>query len=193
MKRRSFMSLLAMLAFWRSEKLVAKEEQKEAKVKAKKKESKTMMPALFIGHGSPMNAIEDNEFTRKLTELGKELPRPKAVLCISAHWQSKGTWVTGMANPKTIHDFYGFPQPLFDVQYPAPGDPELAKKIADKVNGVHIDDSEWGLDHGTWSVLKFLFPKADVPIIQLSLDVNKSDKEHFELGEKIRELREEGV
>lgn len=153
------------------------------------------MPVLFLGHGSPMNAIEENDFTKTLSELGKNLPIPKAIVCVSAHWMTKGTWVTHMKQPKTIHDFYGFPQPLFDVQYPAPGDSELADQIRALVSDpkIYADDTEWGLDHGTWSVLKHVYPKADIPILQLSMDMTQPIEFHYQMGEKLKKLREQGV
>lgn len=161
--------------------------------------SKERMPAIFLGHGSPMNAIESNDFTKSLEKLGKRLRRdyskPKAVLMISAHWETEGTWVTGMDHPKTIHDFYGFPQELYDVRYPADGNANLADEIAKVIKKprVNIDEKQWGLDHGTWSVLKHVFPEADIPVVQLSLDRNQSYEYHYELGKKIRFLRDEGV
>lgn len=130
------------------------------------------MPVLFLGHGSPMNGIEDNEFVRGFMEQGSKLPRPNAILVVSAHWETRGTYVTAMPHPRTIHDFGGFPRELYEVQYPAPGDPELASEIKGLVKPqgtVHLDD-QWGLDHGSWTVVKHLFPEADVPVIQLSLD-----------------------
>jgi 4,5-DOPA dioxygenase extradiol len=153
------------------------------------------MPVLFIGHGSPMNAIEANDFTRALGLLGKKLPKPKAILCISAHWMTEGTWITAMKNPKTIHDFYGFPKPLFEVSYPAPGSPEIAQLIVSTVKNpsVHPDKETWGLDHGSWSVLNHLYPKADVPVLQLSLHMEEPGAYHLELGQKLRFLREQGV
>ena len=128
------------------------------------------MPVLFLGHGSPMNAIEENEFVANFRRLGNEMVRPNAILCISAHWETNGTYVTAMQNPPTIHDFGGFPQKLFEVQYPAPGSPQLAKQtkaIITKTN-VGLDD-KWGLDHGAWSVIKDLYPNADIPVIQMSI------------------------
>ncbi len=153
------------------------------------------MPLYFFGHGSPMNAIEDNHFTQSLTRMGKNMEVPKGILMISAHWQSRGTWVTGMQKPKTIHDFYGFPKALFDVQYPASGEPEMAKRIISQIENekVKLDDQEWGLDHGTWAILKHIFPKANIPVVQLSLDINKSLREHFELAKELKFLREQGV
>ena len=152
------------------------------------------MPVLFLGHGSPMNAIEENEFVSTFRKLGQELIRPNAILCISAHWETNGTYVTTMQNPRTIHDFGGFPQALFDVQYPAPGSPELAtetKHIISKT-AVGLDD-KWGLDHGAWSVIKHLYPKADIPVIQMSIDYTKPAKYHYELAKEINSLRNKGV
>lgn len=154
-------------------------------------------PTIFLGHGSPMNALEQNTYTQGFKKLGEEIlkkyGKPKAVLMVSAHWESKGTWVTGMDKPKTIHDFYGFPQKLFEVQYPAKGDPKFAKELESSKLDISNDLDQWGLDHGAWSVLIHLFPKADIPILQLSLDKNKSFSDHFELGNKLRTLREQGV
>lgn len=156
---------------------------------------KNLMPVLFIGHGSPLNATQYNEFTKSLTSLGTRMPRPKAVLCISAHWMTKGTWVTGMQRPKTIHDFYGFPQELFNIQYPAPGNVELAQRIKEKIKNTKIlnDEKEWGLDHGTWSVLRHLYPQADIPILQLSLDMSQDAEFHYKLGKELSFLRNEDV
>jgi 4,5-DOPA dioxygenase extradiol len=152
------------------------------------------MPVLFLGHGSPMNAIEENEFVRGWRDLGRTLPRPAAVLCVSAHWETRGTFVTAMEKPQTIHDFGGFPKELFDVQYPAPGSPELAKetKAIIKHGEVSLDD-KWGLDHGCWSVIKHLYPEADVPVIQLSLDYYKSPRYHYDLARELAPLRNKGV
>lgn len=152
------------------------------------------MPVLFLGHGSPMNAIEDNDFVRTFKKLGTELQRPNAILCISAHWETKGTFVTAMQNPKTIHDFGGFPKELFDVQYPAPGSPELAletQKIIQKTE-VGLDD-KWGLDHGAWSVIKHLYPNADIPVIQMSIDYSQPASYHYELAKELSNLRQKGV
>ncbi|QOI98895.1 MAG: 4,5-DOPA dioxygenase extradiol [Flammeovirgaceae bacterium] len=154
----------------------------------------TTMPLLFIGHGSPMNGIEDNEFSRGWAAIGKEIPAPQAVLCISAHWYTKGTWVTAMEKPKTIHDFYGFPKALFDVQYPAPGSPELARHTANRVTKTTVGlDHEWGLDHGTWSVVRQMYPEATIPVFQLSIDSSKPPEYHYELAREISELRKKGV
>lgn len=153
------------------------------------------MPAVFFGHGSPMNALADNSLTRVLSAFGSRLPRPKAVLMISAHWVTKGTWVTHMETPPTIHDFAGFPKALFEIQYPAPGLPALAEQVQSRLSPqkIQLDDTKWGLDHGTWSVLKHVFPNADVPVVQLSLDLAQPPEFHFELGKKIKVLRAEGI
>jgi 4,5-DOPA dioxygenase extradiol len=152
------------------------------------------MPVLFLGHGSPMNAIEENEFVSGFRNAGKTLPKPNAILCISAHWETKGTFVTAMDKPTTIHDFGGFPQALFDVQYPAPGSPELAQqtKIAIKKTEVGFDYN-WGLDHGAWSVIKHLYPNADVPVIQMSIDYTQPAQYHYELSRELASLRNKGV
>jgi 4,5-DOPA dioxygenase extradiol len=150
------------------------------------------MPVVFVGHGNPMNAIEDNEFSQAWSEMGKTLPRPAAVLSICAHWETEGTRVTAMKNPRTLHDFYGFPPELYEQQYPAPGSPELARQVGMVLRGVEMD-YEWGLDHGTWVVLKRVFPKADVPVVQLSLDRRKSPEEHYELGKRLKFLREKRI
>jgi 4,5-DOPA dioxygenase extradiol len=152
------------------------------------------MPVLFLGHGNPMNALEDNEFTRSFQNLGKTIPRPRAVLCVSAHWETRGTFVTGMSQPRTIHDFGGFPQKLFDVQYPAPGSPEIAEDTKNSVKTSTVGiDKEWGLDHGCWSVLKHMYPEADVPVVQLSLDYTKDPQYHYELAKELAVLRQKGV
>ncbi|WP_339925035.1 4,5-DOPA dioxygenase extradiol [uncultured Cyclobacterium sp.] len=152
------------------------------------------MPVLFLGHGSPMNGIEENVFVEGFKKVGEEIQYPRAILCISAHWETKGTYVTAMENPRTIHDFGGFPQALFDVQYPAPGSPSLAQETKDLITNTKIGLNEsWGLDHGAWSVVKHLYPKADVPIIQMSLDYTKPAKYHFELAQQLSLLRQKGV
>ena len=152
------------------------------------------MPALFVGHGNPMSAIEDNPYSRAWRELGATLPRPRVILCISAHWETPGTRVTAMEAPPTLHDFGGFPQALFDVRYPAPGSPEWAARIArlDLHHPVALD-YDWGPDHGCWSVLCRMFPKANIPVLQLSLDRSKTPAEHYQLGRALAPLREEGV
>jgi 4,5-DOPA dioxygenase extradiol len=152
------------------------------------------MPVLFVGHGSPMNAIEDNDFSRSWRNLGETIPKPKAVLCISAHWETNGTQVTAMQNPTTIHDFGGFPKQLFDVQYPAPGSPELATETKHILTKTEVGlDMKWGLDHGAWSVIKHIYPKADVPVIQMSLDYNQSPQYHYDLGKQLAAFRKKGV
>ena len=156
--------------------------------------STAQMPVLFLGHGSPMNAIEENEFVTGFRNIGKTIPKPNAILCISAHWETRGTFVTAMKKPPTIHDFGGFPRALFDVQYPALGSPELAsetKRIIKKTI-VGLDD-KWGLDHGAWSVIKHLYPSADVPVIQLSLDYYQTAQYHYELAKELSSLRKKGV
>ncbi|KJD33662.1 dioxygenase [Tamlana nanhaiensis] len=152
------------------------------------------MPVLFLGHGSPMNAIEENEFVASFRQLGKDLVKPQAILCISAHWETRGTFVTAMDNPRTIHDFGGFPQALFDVEYPAPGSPELANETKNMVKSttVHLDD-KWGLDHGAWSVIKHLYPNADIPVIQMSIDYTKPPQYHYDLAKELYNLRHKGV
>ncbi len=152
------------------------------------------MPVLFLGHGSPMNAIEENEFVMGFRNIGKTIPKPNAILCVSAHWETRGTFVTAMEMPKTIHDFGGFPKALYDVEYPALGSPELAKEIKSMVKSTPISlDDKWGLDHGAWSVIKHLYPNADVPVIQLSLDYNKTPQYHYDLAKELSSLRKKGV
>ncbi|MGV3667311.1 MAG: 4,5-DOPA dioxygenase extradiol [Leptospira bouyouniensis] len=151
-------------------------------------------PSLFLGHGSPMNAIEENEFVEGLRGLSSSIPKPKAILVISAHWLTDGTFVTAMERPPTIHDFGGFPKALFDVEYPAPGDPMLAKQVQSLVKTQTVKlDYEWGLDHGTWSVIKHIYPKADVPIVQLSMDYKNSPEQHFLLAKELVPLRSQGI
>ncbi|HYI08078.1 MAG TPA: 4,5-DOPA dioxygenase extradiol [Thermoanaerobaculia bacterium] len=152
------------------------------------------MPLFFFGHGNPMNALDDNAYTRGWRKIGNEMPRPKAIVCISAHWYPPATLVTAMARPKTIHDFGGFPRPLFEFQYPAPGAPELAKRVAELLGPTEVgQDTEWGLDHGTWSVLCHVFPDADIPVIQVSMDETLPAEEHYALGRRLAPLRDEGV
>ena len=152
------------------------------------------MPVLFLGHGSPMNAIEENEFVTGFKNIAKNIPTPAAILCISAHWLTTGTKVTAMETPKTIHDFSGFPKVLFDVQYPAKGSPSLAKQTQQLLlpNAVELDD-KWGLDHGTWSILKPMFPNANIPVIQMSIDYTKPAQYHFDLAKQLSALRNRGV
>ena len=153
------------------------------------------MPVIFIGHGSPMNALADNAFTRRLSAWGRELPRPSAILSVSAHWLSRGATGVGMQErPKTIHDFGGFPQALFDIDYPAPGHPALAREALGAVRQTSVIGTEqWGLDHGTWSVLKHLYPKADIPVFQLSIDYDKPAAFHYAIGRDLAALRDKGV
>jgi 4,5-DOPA dioxygenase extradiol len=158
------------------------------------KEQAYLMPVLFVGHGSPMNGIEDNEFSERWKQMGKEIPKPAAVLVISAHWFSKGTRITAMDFPETIHDFGGFPQELFDVKYPAPGNPELAKETASLLHSVHVElDHDWGLDHGAWTVVRRMYPDANIPVLQLSIDYTKGPQFHFDLAKELYELRKKGV
>jgi 4,5-DOPA dioxygenase extradiol len=152
------------------------------------------MPVFFFGHGSPMNAIEENEFSKEWQRIGQSMPAPKAILCISAHWLTRGTFVTAMEHPKTIHDFGGFPKELFDVQYPAPGSPALARETADLFNDTKVGlDQEWGLDHGCWSVVKHLYPDASVPVIQMSIDYGQPMHYHYELAALLSSLRKKGI
>ncbi len=167
--------------------------------------ARSRQPVLFLGHGSPMNVIEDNEFRQGWVQLGQAFadggrwPRPRLIVCISAHWMTRGFCLTAMAQPRTIHDFGGFPQALFEQQYPAPGDPAWAARIAQAVRQpasgepLMLDDHEWGLDHGSWGVLKPMFPEADIPVVQLSIDLSRPTTEHFALGRQLVSLRDEGV
>jgi 4,5-DOPA dioxygenase extradiol len=153
-----------------------------------------LMPVLFIGHGSPMNGIEDNEFSREWVEQTKTIPLPKAVIVVSAHWFTRGTFVTAMDFPATIHDFGGFPQALFDVEYSAPGDPQLAAYTASlgKNTAIHLDH-EWGLDHGAWTVVRHMYPQANIPVLQLSMDYAKTPREHYDFAKELYALRKKGV
>ena len=151
-------------------------------------------PLLFIGHGSPMNGIEDNAFSANWENLGKQMPVPKAVLCVSAHWFTPGTYITAMENPQTIHDFGGFPKALFDVQYPARGNPALAKETASLIKKTQVGlDHEWGLDHGSWTVIRRMYPQANIPILQLSIDYRKGPQYHYALAKELAGLRKKGV
>ncbi|PYX24778.1 MAG: 4,5-DOPA dioxygenase extradiol [Acidobacteria bacterium] len=152
------------------------------------------MPALFFGHGNPMNALLRNGYTERWTAIGTNLPRPKAILCVSAHWYVPGAAVTVNTAPRTIHDFGGFPRELYEVQYPAPGDPDLARRVQKLLAPLAVElDERWGLDHGTWSVLCHVYPKADIPIVQLSIDETKPASFHYEIGQRLAPLREEGI
>jgi 4,5-DOPA dioxygenase extradiol len=158
------------------------------------KEQEHLMPVLFIGHGSPMNGIEDNEFSQRWTQMAKEIPTPAAVLVVSAHWFSKGTRITAMNFPETIHDFGGFPQELFDVKYPAPGDPALAMETAELIHSAHVElDHDWGLDHGAWTVVRRMYPEAKIPVLQLSIDYSKAPQYHYDLAKELYALRKKGV
>ncbi|WP_460946819.1 4,5-DOPA-extradiol-dioxygenase [Spirosoma daeguense] len=157
-------------------------------------ENGTLMPILFVGHGSPMNGIEDNEFSRRWTNMAKEIPTPTAVLVVSAHWFTRGTKITAMDFPETIHDFGGFPKALFDVQYPAPGNPTLAKETASLIKSAHVELAhDWGLDHGTWTVVRHMYPDAKIPVLQLSIDFTKGPQYHYDLAKELYTLRRKGV
>jgi len=156
--------------------------------------TKSVMPALFVAHGNPMLSITDNRYTRAWAVLGQQLPKPKAILMISAHWYIPGSWVTAMPLPRTIHDFYGFPEELFQVEYPAAGDEKLAEEVADLLLPDKVTaDFDWGFDHGTWSVLRHIYPQAQVPVVQLSLDLRKTPEEHYRLAQRLATLRREGI
>lgn len=189
MDRKTFLKSLAVLP------LTAAAMKLDVLNKLTEPMSKTAkMPVLFLGHGSPMNAIEENEFVTGFRNIAKEIPKPNAILCVSAHWETKGTFVTAMQNPPTIHDFGGFPKELFAVQYPAPGSPDLAKETKTLITKTEIIlDDKWGLDHGAWSVIKHLYPNADIPVIQMSIDYSQSPQYHYELAQQIKSLREKGV
>ena len=160
----------------------------------KSEEKSVRMPVLFVGHGSPMYAMEENEFVHAWRKLGDTMPRPKAILCISAHWETNGTLVTAMSKPPTIHDFGGFPRQLFEVQYPAPGSPELALETKQIITKTAVGlDEKWGLDHGAWSVIRNIYPKADIPVIEMSLDYNKPPQYHYDLAKELSLLRDKGV
>ena len=152
-----------------------------------------MMPVIFIGHGSPMNAIEENEYTKGWKEIANSITRPSAILSISAHWVTNGTKVSTVENPKTIHDFYGFPKELYDVEYKAKGSTEIALKTIELLDGIAVADNSWGLDHGTWSVLNVMYPNADIPVYQMSIDMNAMPQELFEIGRKLKSLRDSNI
>lgn len=158
------------------------------------KEQEQLMPVLFVGHGSPMNGIEDSEFSRRWTQMAKEIPVPKAVLVVSAHWFTRGTRITAMDFPQTIHDFGGFPKELFEVQYPAPGNPALAKEAAGLLHSANVElDHDWGLDHGTWTIVRHMYPDANIPVLQLSIDYSKGPQYHYDLAKELQALRRKGV
>jgi len=189
MKRRSFIGSALLLPF-----AVKAMKSSEINQLLTFGENTPRMPVLFVGHGSPMNAIEENEFVEGWRNLGQTLPRPKAILVVSAHWETRGTYVTAVQKPATIHDFGGFPKALYEVQYPAPGSPELAheaKRIVTKTT-VGLDE-KWGLDHGAWSVIRRIYPEADVPVIEMSMDYTQGPQYHYELGKQLAELRNKGV
>lgn len=161
---------------------------------AELKEDGYVMPVLFVGHGSPMNGIEDNQFSQAWRKMASEIPRPNAVLVVSAHWLSNGTRITAMDFPPTIHDFGGFPQALFEVQYPAPGSPEIAIETASILKSFHAElDHDWGLDHGAWTVVRHMYPDATIPVLQLSIDYNKGPQYHYDLAKKLYSLRKKGI
>ncbi len=158
------------------------------------KEQDQLMPVLFIGHGSPMNGIEDNEFSKRWASIAKEIPTPKAVLVVSAHWFTKGTRITAMDFPQTIHDFGGFPRELYEVQYPAPGNPALAKETSSLLHSANVElNHDWGLDHGAWTVVRHMYPKADIPVLQLSIDYTKDPQWHYNLAKELYSLRKKGI
>lgn len=157
-------------------------------------ENTPRMPVLFVGHGSPMNAIEENEFVQGFRKVSSEIEMPKAILVVSAHWETSGTRVMALANPPTIHDFGGFPQKLYEVQYPAPGSPLLAKETRELIRSTDVQlDEKWGLDHGAWSVIRHMYPNADVPVIQLSIDTHKNPAEHYAMAKELGKLRDKGI
>ena len=151
------------------------------------------MPVIFVGHGSPMNAIEDNEFTKTWEELGRSLVKPAGIVVISAHWYTKGSYTSNELEPKMIYDMYGFPKELYDLKYPVKGSDELASKIIEKTSNLISIDNDWGIDHGTWSVLCRMFPDADIPVVQISIDHNKSFREHYEIGKMLKSFRDESI
>ena len=189
MNRRSFIGSAVLFPF-----IVNAMNEKELNNLGSSGDHKGRMPVLFVGHGSPMNAISENEFVQNWRNLGKSLLRPKAILCISAHWETKGTFVTAMPKPPTIHDFGGFPKALFDVQYPAPGSPAFANETKRIVSKTTVGlDEKWGLDHGAWSVIKNIYPLADVPVFEMSLDYYQSPQFHYDLAKELSPLRDKGV
>jgi 4,5-DOPA dioxygenase extradiol len=189
MNRKQFLASLALLPF-----TTAAMKLNELNKLSQAMERTGTMPVLFVGHGSPMNAIENNEFTEGWRAVAASIPKPNAILCISAHWETNGTYITAMSMPKTIHDFGGFPQELFDVQYPAPGSPVLARELHDTITGTRIGlDESWGMDHGAWSVISRMYPDASVPVIQMSLDYHQGAQYHYNLARELSPLRDKGV
>ena len=189
MNRKQFLTSLALLPFAKTIMTVS-----DLTKLSQSMESTGSMPVLFVGHGSPMNAIEHNEFTDGWRAMAESMPKPKAILCISAHWETHGTLVTSMAKPKTIHDFGGFPQKLYEVQYPAPGSPDLAKEVQGMVTGVSVKpDDKWGMDHGAWSVIMQMYPDASVPVIQMSLDYGLNPQQQYDLAKELAPLRNRGI
>lgn len=189
MKREHFLKSLALLPL-----AAAAMKLSELNTMTQSFGSTDKMPVLFLGHGSPMNAIEENEFVTGFRNIGRQIRKPNAILCISAHWETRGTFVTAMKNPPTIHDFGGFPKALFDVQYPAPGSPELADEVSQMVKKTQVGmDTSWGLDHGAWTVIKHLYPNADVPVIQMSIDYGQGPQYHYDLARELAVLRQKGV
>lgn len=190
MKRRPFIkSLLASTA------LLSMDLKTFANTLSENADDDLKMPALFIGHGAPTYVLGENKYNKAWKEIGKKIPTPKAVVCISAHWLTRGkTMVTAMPKPRTIHDFGGFPQAMYDLQYPAPGDETLAKEISNTIQNPHIElDHQWGFDHGTWTVLYHMFPNADIPVLQMSIDYNRDAQYHFDLAQQLQFLRKQGV
>ncbi|MFB6341188.1 4,5-DOPA dioxygenase extradiol [Saccharicrinis sp. FJH62] len=188
MERKQFLKILSLLP------LTGAAMKLNALNKLTSMDSTELMPLLFLGHGSPMNAIEDNEFTRNFHDISTKFERPKAILCVSAHWETRGTFLTAMDQPPTIHDFGGFPKALYDVQYPAPGSPQLAKETSQLIGSTKADVTQkWGLDHGAWSVIKHLYPNADIPVIEMSIDYTKDPEFHYNLGRELAALRRKGV
>jgi 4,5-DOPA dioxygenase extradiol len=189
MNRKQFLASLALLPF-----TTAAMKLNELNKLSQAMECTGKMPVLFVGHGSPMNAIENNEFTEGWRAVAASMPKPNAILCISAHWETDGTFVTSMAQPKTIHDFGGFPQKLFDVQYPARGSPGLAKETREMITKKTVlPDEKWGLDHGAWTVIMRMYPDASVPVIQMSLDYHQGAQYHYDLARELAPLRDKGV
>lgn len=189
MKRLDFLKILALTPL-----SLAAMKLKELETMTHGLSQTEKMPVLFLGHGSPMNAIEENEFVTGFRNIGKGIPKPTAILVISAHWETRGTFVTAMEKPRTIHDFGGFPQVLFDVQYPAPGSPSLANETKSMIKKTKVGlDEKWGLDHGAWSVVKHLYPNADIPVIQMSIDYTQGAQYHYDLAKELSSLRKKGV